>query len=75
MDDAVVQDGLDPETWVPVFLHSDSGMGFTAVLQQGVCDSFHIAKTYSSAYCPQANGMVDWCNRALMVMLREMMSE
>ncbi len=55
--DAVVQD------WIlkhgsPITLHSDRRKDFTAVLHQEVCDLLQIAKTYSTAYRPQANGLV-----------------
>ncbi len=67
--DAVVQ------KWVlkhgkPIALHSDHGRKFTAALHQGVCDLLRIAKTYSTAYRPQCNGMVERCNRTLLAMLR-----
>ncbi len=63
--DAVVQE------WVlkhgtPMTLHSDRGWEFTAALHQGVCDLLRIAKTYSTAYRPQSNGMVERCNRTLL---------
>ncbi len=72
--DAVVQE------WVlkhgaPMTLHSDRGREFTAALHQGVCDLLRIAKTYSTAYRPQSNGMVEGCNRTLLAMLREVVSE
>ncbi len=34
-----------------------------------------IAKTYSTAYRPQANGMVERCNRTLLAMLWAVVSE
>ncbi len=72
--DAIVQD------WVlkhgaPISLHSDRGKEFTAALHQGVCDMLRIAKTYSTAYRPQANGMVERCNRTLLAMLWAVVSE
>ncbi len=59
---AIVQD------WVlkhgaPISLHSDRGKEFTTALHQEVCDMLRIAKTYSTAYRPHTNGMVERCNR------------
>ncbi len=48
---------------------------FTTALHQEVCDLLQIAKTYSTAYHPQANGMVGQCNCTLLVMLRSVVSE
>ena len=72
--DAIVQD------WVlkhgaPISLHSDRDKEFTAALHQEVCDMLRIAKTYSTAYRPQANGVVERCNRMLLAMLRPVVSE
>ncbi len=72
--DAIVQD------WVlkhgtPISLHSDRGKEFTAALHQEVCDMLQIAKMYSTAHRPQANGMVERCNRTLLAMLRAVVSE
>ena len=72
--DAVVQDWI-LKHGTPVTLHSDRGKEFTAVLHQEVCDLLRIAKTYSTAYRPQANGMVERCNRTLLAMLRTVVSE
>ncbi len=74
MADAVVQDWI-LKHGAPISLHSDRGREFTAELRQGVCDLLRIAKTYSTAYCPLANGMVENCNRILLSMLRAMVSE
>ena len=59
----------------PVTFHSDRGKEFTTALHQEVCDLLRIAKTYSTAYHPQANGMVERCNRTLLAMLRTVVSE
>ncbi len=74
LTNAIVQD------WVlkhgaPISLHSDRGKEFTAVLHQEVCDMLRIAKTYFTPYRPQANGMVERCNRTLLAMLRAVVSE
>ncbi len=65
--DAVVQDWI-LKHGTPVTLHSDRGKEFTRALHQEVCDVLGIAKTYSTAYRPQANGMVERCNRMLLAM-------
>ena len=64
----VVQDWI-LKLGAPITLHSDRGKELTTALHQEVSDLFHIAKTYSTAYCPQANGMVEWCNCTLLAML------
>ena len=40
-----------------------------------VCNLLRIAKTYSTPYHPQANGLVEWCNYTLLAMLRAVVSE
>ena len=55
--DAVVQDWILKHC-TPVTLHSDRRKVFTAALHQEVCDLLCIAKTCSTAYCPQTNDMV-----------------
>ncbi len=72
--DAVVQEWI-LKHGAPISLHSDRGKEFTAALHQEVCDMLRIAKTYSTAYQPQANGMVERCNRSLLAMLRAVVSE
>ncbi len=72
--DAVVQEWF-LEHGAPMTLHSDWGREFTAALHQGVCDLLRILKTYSTAYRPQSNGMVERCNRTLLAMLRAVVSE
>ncbi len=66
---------MDPETLAPISLHCDWGKEFTAALHQEVCDLLRITRTYSTAYRPQANGMVERCNRMLLAMLRVVVSE
>ena len=72
--DTVVQDWI-LKHGTPVTLHSDRGKEFTAAFHQEVCDLLHIAKRYSTAYRPQANGMVECCNHTLLAMLRAVVSE
>ena len=72
--DAVVQEWI-LKHGAPISLHSDRGKEFTAALHQEVCDLLRIAKTYSTAYRPQANGMVERCNRSLLAMLQAVVSE
>ncbi len=69
--DAVVQE------WIlnPISLRSDRDKEFATALHQEVCDLLQIAKTYSTMYRPQANSMVECCNRMLLVMLRPVVSE
>ncbi len=72
--DVVVQDWI-LKHGTPVTRQSDRGKEFTTVLHQEVCDLLCIAKTYSTAYHQQANGMVECCNRTLLAMLRTVVSE
>ncbi len=72
--DAVVQDWIQKHR-APISLHSDRGREFTMELQWGVCDLLCITKTYSTAYHPQANGMVEGCNRMVLSMLRAVVCE
>ncbi len=72
--DAVVQDWI-LKHGAFISLHSDRGREFTAELHQGVCDLLRITRMYATAYCPQANGMVECCNRTLLSMLRAVVSE
>ncbi len=71
---AVVQEWILKHD-APISLHSDRGKEFTATLHPEVCDLLRIAKTYSTAYRPQANGMVERCNRSLLAMLQAVVSE
>ncbi len=59
----------------PISLHSDRAKEFTAALHIEVCDMLRIAKTYSTVYWPQANGMAERCNRTHLAMLRAVVSE
>ena len=72
--DAVVQDWI-VKHGADISLHSDRGHEFTMENYQGVCDLLHITKTYSTAYRPQANAMVERCNRTLLAMLQAVVSE
>ncbi len=56
-------------------LHSDRGTEFTAAMHRCLCDLLRIHKTYSTAYNPQSNGAVERCNRTLLSMLRNVVSE
>ncbi len=71
---AVVQDWI-LKHGTHVTLHSDRGKEFTAALHQEVCDLLRIAKMYSTAYRPQANSMVEWCNHTLLAMLQAVVFE
>ena len=56
-------------------LYSDRGTEFTAVMHRCLCDLLRIHKTYSTAYNPQSNGAVEGCNRTLLFILRNEVSE
>ncbi len=66
---------MAPQSLTPVILHSDREKKFAAALHREVCDLLHIAKTYPTTYHPQANGMVERCNRTLLAMLPTVVSE
>ncbi len=68
--DTVVQEWI-LKHGTPVTLHSDRGKEFTTALHQEVYDLLRIAKMYSTAYRPEANGMVECCNHMLLAMLQE----
>ena len=72
--DAVVQDWI-LKHGTPVTLHNDWGQEVMASLHQEVCDLLRITKTYSTAHCPQAKGMVERCNWTLLAMLQAIVSE
>ncbi len=60
--------------WRALFLsHSTLVIGKMSV--GALSDLFHIAKTYSTAYRPQANSRVECCNCTLLAMLRYYGSE
>ncbi len=53
----------------PLNVHSERGAEFTAAMHRCMCDLLRIHKTYSMAYNPQSNGVVESCNRTLLSML------
>ncbi len=55
---------------VPAHLTSDRGVQFTSTVWQGLCQSFGMAHHQTSAYHPQANGLVERFHRQLMDALR-----
>ncbi len=74
MTNAVVQEWI-LKHGAPISFHCDRGKEFTATLYQEVCFLMRIAKTYSTAHQPQANGMIERCNRTLLAMLQAVVSE
>ena len=59
----------------PDQLHSDQGREFTAALFTKMCSILRIDKTFTSAYRPQSDGMVERHNRSLQMMLRAYVNE
>ena len=49
--------------------------GESAALWSSAVSLIHIAKVYSTAYHPQADGMVERCNHTLLAILRTVVSE
>ncbi len=50
-------------------LHSDRGTGFTAAMHRCMCDLLRVHRTYSTAYNPQLNGVVERCNCTILSLL------
>ena len=59
----------------PVVLHSDQGANFESNLLHEVCDLMGIAKTRTTAYHSQCDGLVERQNRTLQDMLAAFASE
>ena len=59
----------------PVVLHSDQGANFERNLLHEICDLTGIAKTRTTAYHPQCDGLVERQNRTLQDMLAAFASE
>lgn len=54
---------------VPLQVHTDQGRNFESALFKQMCDLFHIYKTHTTSFRPQANGHVERFNRTLLNML------
>jgi hypothetical protein len=54
----------------PLRLHSDQGREFTADLFKEMCMLLRVDKTYTTAYRPQSDGLVERTNRSLQSMLK-----
>ncbi|KRX69265.1 Retrovirus-related Pol polyprotein from transposon 17.6, partial [Trichinella sp. T6] len=53
----------------PETLHSDQGRNFESELVKEVCQLFRVAKTRTTAYHPQSDGLVERMNRTLLYLL------
>ncbi len=58
---------------LPEQLHSDRGAQFESELLADLCDRWHIQKTHTTPYHPQANGVVERNNRTLGDSLRTLL--
>ena len=54
---------------LPDVLHSDQGCNFESTVLHQTLDAFGIAKSRTTAYHPQGDGMVECVNRSLLQML------
>ena len=54
---------------MPYIIHSDQGRNFESVLLKNIYDRFEIARTRTTSYHPQCNGMTERLNRTLAEML------
>ena len=55
---------------LPEVLHSDQGRNFESTILRQTLEAFGIAKSHTTAYHPQGDGMVERMNRSLLQMLR-----
>jgi hypothetical protein len=63
------------ENWVtlygcPLKFHSDQGGENTSDLMKDVCSLLRIDKTFTTAYMPRSNGMLERSNRSLQALLK-----
>ena len=59
----------------PLQLHSDQGKEFTADVTREICEKLSIDKTFTTAYRPQSNGLIERSNRSLQAILRNYVNE
>ena len=60
---------------IPRHLHTDNGSQFTSGMMAEVTRLLSIKHTFSTAYHPMGNGLVENCNKTLKSMLKKMASE
>ncbi len=53
---------------MPEVLHSDQGWFFEGTILQKTLETFGFAKSHTTAYHPQGDGMVECMNRSLLPM-------
>ncbi|KRY06283.1 Retrovirus-related Pol polyprotein from transposon, partial [Trichinella patagoniensis] len=66
---AALVNGLFCRYGAPETLHSDQGRNFESELVKEVCQLFGVAKTRTTAYHPQSDGLVERMNRTLLDLL------
>ncbi|CAC5403294.1 unnamed protein product [Mytilus coruscus] len=59
---------------IPRQIYTDCGAQFTSQLFKEICDAFHIAKTYTTAFYPKSDGLVERFNRTVEDMLSKVVS-
>ena len=60
---------------LPKTIHSDQGSHFTANVITSLCEYFTVNKQYSLAYRPEANGIVERCNKEIMNHVRALVMD
>lgn len=55
---------------IPDVLHSDQGQNFESTILKETLQAFGIAKSHTTVYHPQGDGMVERMNRSLLQLLR-----
>ena len=73
----VVATALDDQVFcyfgLPEQIHTDQGAQFESQLMKELCQLWHVDKTHTTLYHPQANGMVERGNRGLGDALRALL--
>lgn len=57
---------------LPQMIHSDQGSHFTANVIEELCNYFKVQQQYSLPYRPQANGIVERCNKEIVTHLKSL---